>query len=501
MSLPPQPPRLGWRQSSTSSTYYSFPLIDQQQDNSFQENPYEQHPRTYQAGSTSGWFTARRQNSPNSNPTYTATNDGPSQPVVVRPYPTNNTESGNVSTSRRARKIMNMGPWKRLSYSLGHFGSNESSWQQQKQRQQQQQQKQKQRPEKTMPLVEDFSIESILQAIEPDIRDTLDTIAEIYGRSKLSLANEHSSHMQPLGEIRAPPGGLVTVEEASPDNEGGPLFLAATSDIQEEEGEEEEEEESNQDEDEDETSSNDSNNRADDTHTEDDHHYPPRGRPYYVQQMKGKNRLRPGGSMSISPSQVELDTSATTMVSYPTFDSNPDLPSLTISKEFTSTPKHSGRALLGKVLRPYNKTPKNNNGKRDYNDDDDGGGDADKHGARVAPAVVSEVHFVALADSHYPLSMGMEGGENPTMIGRRPDSSNVSCSDSGSQRRQMQLPTQTAHIMLVLADLQNLLGWFRGSTREGASNSYQGLESAEARLRTMLERQGGDHPDVSVGAV
>ena len=74
-----------------------------------------------------------------------------------------------------------------------------------------------------MPLEEDFSIESILQAIEPDIRATLDSIAEIYGKSKLSLANQHGSHMQPFGEIQRAPataaGGLVTVEEASSDNE------------------------------------------------------------------------------------------------------------------------------------------------------------------------------------------------------------------------------------------------------------------------------------------
>lgn len=70
-------------------------------------------------------------------------------------------------------------------------------------------------PGPPLPAVQDFSIESILQAIEPDIRGTLDSIAEICGRSKLSLANEYGSHIAPLGEIRAPPGGLVPVEEAS----------------------------------------------------------------------------------------------------------------------------------------------------------------------------------------------------------------------------------------------------------------------------------------------
>ncbi|OOF94368.1 hypothetical protein ASPCADRAFT_208881 [Aspergillus carbonarius ITEM 5010] len=70
-----------------------------------------------------------------------------------------------------------------------------------------------------LPSEDDFSIEGILRAIEPNIRHTLDSIGEICGRSRLSLANEYGSHIAPLGEIRAPPGGLLTVEEASSDHE------------------------------------------------------------------------------------------------------------------------------------------------------------------------------------------------------------------------------------------------------------------------------------------
>ncbi|KAL4788485.1 hypothetical protein BJX76DRAFT_116664 [Aspergillus varians] len=74
--------------------------------------------------------------------------------------------------------------------------------------------------EPKLPSDEDFSMDGILRAIEPDIRSTLDTIGEICGRSKLSLANEYGSHIAPLGEIRAPPGGLLPVEEASTDHQG-----------------------------------------------------------------------------------------------------------------------------------------------------------------------------------------------------------------------------------------------------------------------------------------
>lgn len=78
-------------------------------------------------------------------------------------------------------------------------------------------------PPLPLPPIEEFSIDGILRAIEPDIQITLDTIAEICGRSKLSLANEYGSHRPPLGEIRASSRtvehGLHPVEEASSSNE------------------------------------------------------------------------------------------------------------------------------------------------------------------------------------------------------------------------------------------------------------------------------------------
>lgn len=77
-----------------------------------------------------------------------------------------------------------------------------------------------QRREPELPSDEEFGIDGILRAIEPNIRGTLDSIGEICGRSKLSLANEYGSHIAPLGEIRASPGGLLPVEEASSDHQG-----------------------------------------------------------------------------------------------------------------------------------------------------------------------------------------------------------------------------------------------------------------------------------------
>jgi hypothetical protein len=55
-----------------------------------------------------------------------------------------------------------------------------------------------------LPPVEAFSFDGILRAVEPDIQDAIDGIAEIYARSRLSLADEYGAHMPPLGEITSP---------------------------------------------------------------------------------------------------------------------------------------------------------------------------------------------------------------------------------------------------------------------------------------------------------
>jgi len=89
------------------------------------------------------------------------------------------------------------------------------------------------RNEVDMPSAEVFNFENILQAIEQEARDDVDAIAEICGRSKMSLANEYDAHMPPQGELMAArPGGqsstmarsslnqtLTPVEETSSINE------------------------------------------------------------------------------------------------------------------------------------------------------------------------------------------------------------------------------------------------------------------------------------------
>lgn len=203
-----------------------------------------------------------------------------------------------------------------------------------------------QKHEPELPSAEDFSIEGILRVIEPDIRGTLDSIAEICGRSRLSLANEYGSHIAPLGEIRAPPGGLVTVEEAGPSHE---RQLADNVVIYDDD-------------------SSFVDGRA--------HHHDPHSYYDYFEMRQAGTMGHPAGYQSIPedrPSaQAQPDTSRL-MVDL-NFGACP------FFREFTSRPGSYCRAFLGKPHEPGDHT-------KDIQ----------------TPAVVSEVHIIARANEA-PLS-------------------------------------------------------------------------------------------------
>ena len=55
-----------------------------------------------------------------------------------------------------------------------------------------------------LPPLSAFSFQEILAAIDPEIRGSIDQIAEICGRSRLSLANEYDSHRPPHGGLDMP---------------------------------------------------------------------------------------------------------------------------------------------------------------------------------------------------------------------------------------------------------------------------------------------------------
>ncbi|KAF2728243.1 hypothetical protein EJ04DRAFT_516759 [Polyplosphaeria fusca] len=52
-----------------------------------------------------------------------------------------------------------------------------------------------------LPSVDDFSFSAILRAVDPEIRDAIEAIAEICARSRYSLADEYDAHLPPQGEI------------------------------------------------------------------------------------------------------------------------------------------------------------------------------------------------------------------------------------------------------------------------------------------------------------
>lgn len=52
-----------------------------------------------------------------------------------------------------------------------------------------------------LPPVESFSFQDILASLGPDANASIDAIAEICGRSKMSLAAEHNSHRPPQGQL------------------------------------------------------------------------------------------------------------------------------------------------------------------------------------------------------------------------------------------------------------------------------------------------------------
>lgn len=101
-----------------------------------------------------------------------------SQPVVVRTY------SGSRHTSRPGsgfntpRSLAMPGQTNTSALSAGLARQNEQ-----------------------LPAIEDFSFSAILRAVDPEIRDAIDAIAEICARSRLSLADEYDAHLPPQGEI------------------------------------------------------------------------------------------------------------------------------------------------------------------------------------------------------------------------------------------------------------------------------------------------------------
>jgi hypothetical protein len=104
-----------------------------------------------------------------------------SQPVVVRTYSGsrhNSHPSSGINTPRRFPNMNGHTSNRPSALSAGLAGRAER-----------------------LPSVDDFSFSAILRAVDPEIREAIDAIAEICAKSRLSLADEYDAHLPPQGEI------------------------------------------------------------------------------------------------------------------------------------------------------------------------------------------------------------------------------------------------------------------------------------------------------------
>ncbi|KAJ6110374.1 hypothetical protein N7486_002609 [Penicillium sp. IBT 16267x] len=313
----------------------------------------------------------------------------PTQPVLVRAY------SGNAEGATATSSTMSP---RRLFPFTGSKSSAPSR-----------------SPGPPLPSGKDFSIESILQAIEPDIRGTLDSIADICGRSKLSLANEYGSHIAPLGEIRAPPSGLVPVEEVSMSDERQDEAVVIFDD--------------------------DPNimDAGRDTHPFSFYRYVENLRQAASALERNGDHGSAGSAQSI-PARPAASNNRTVIVP------GSDVTSYPNTREFISRPKHCGRDLLAKPA-----TLEHASAPQDI----------------ATHAVISEVHLDARADGRH-------------LFGDIGDPAMTSSASTHSNQWQ-------AHDIL-----NSLLGWLRWTARIAGPENQPALQSAESRLRAMLQQSPGD---------
>lgn len=296
-----------------------------------------------------------------------------------------------------------------------------------------------------IPSEDEFSIDSILRAIEPNIRGTLDSIGEICGRSKLSLANEYGSHIAPLGEIRAPPGGLVPVEEASSDSERQANDNVVIYD--------------------DENGVTDSRDHISFSH----YGYFQHGRqPGTASSYGAHHSMHPIPEADVSSTQAQPHTPRSAGFN---LGSDPEaalgLPAA--SRESASKPRSYGRALLGKKAVSG----------------------TDQTQGILTPALVSEILLDAQADGH---AVDSAPSTAPRSGRRSPKGHTRSRVDAVGDRESSPGEPPKASI---LGDVQALFGWLTQFAGHG-SDSGESKQTAEMRLRMTLER----HNDpLSMGSI
>jgi hypothetical protein len=296
-------------------------------------------------------------------------------------------------------------------------------------------------PAPGLPSVQDFSIEGILRAIEPDIRSTLDNIAEICGRSKLSLANEYGSHLPPQGEIRATgrsmDHGLLPVEEASPGDE---RFLEDNVAIM-----------------------------GDNPSLIDGRDHLPTPTLEMLENLQQASNAM-GYRMGMSSSwgdgssiQAQPDTPESGAMTDPYLDTEHESRLPPVAEDLAPRPSAGSWALLGRNVEPAgNDCPQN----------------------IVTQPVVSEVHLDAGANGR----SWVAGASLPYQMSH--DEAFPASTDAGIPRYDTSIPQSRAEKLSILADLQSWLAWVKGAAQQlYHEGGYQATSSAESTLREVLERQ------------
>lgn len=294
------------------------------------------------------------------------------------------------------------------------------------------------RPAPGLPSVQDFSIEGILRAIEPDIRSTLDNIAEICGRSKLSLANEYGSHLPPQGEIRATgmsmDNGLVTVEEASPSDERlideNVAIMGETPSL---------------------------------VDGRDDLPTPSLEMLENLQQASNAMSYRMGMASSWgggSSVQAQPDTPGSAAMTDTGHGDEPEQQPH-VTDHSASKPSVTSWALLGRNVEPA-------------------GNDCPQ--SIVTQPVVSEVHLDAGANGR----AWVAGAFSPYQMSH----DEAYFEDTSDEDIPGPVPQSSAEKLSILADLQSWLSWVKGAAQQlYHEGGYQASQSAETTLREVLERQ------------
>ncbi|PVH94086.1 hypothetical protein DM02DRAFT_618858 [Periconia macrospinosa] len=138
-----------------------------------------------------------------------------SQPVVVRTYSGSRHKSRHSTSSAiSAPRYMNMNRPSTSHHPNGNSSALSAGLADARQ-------------QPKLPAIESFSFSAILRAVDPEIRDAIDAIAEICARSRYSLADEYDAHLPPQGEITV--GGVREIEASRAGNAGGRTTSSSSS--------------------------------------------------------------------------------------------------------------------------------------------------------------------------------------------------------------------------------------------------------------------------------